>query len=88
VWADLIRRATICGSVVKELAAAADSEGHGKWTETKRCLASVKLRGRRTKCNLRGEKRKEGHFIEMTSKISMRRSGVCFFVCSVSDVRH
>jgi hypothetical protein len=48
VWADLIRRTTICGSVVKELATAADSGGHEKWTETKKYLASVKLTGRRT----------------------------------------
>jgi len=39
------------GTVLKELATAADTEGHGKWTETKKYLASVKLTGRRTNCN-------------------------------------
>jgi hypothetical protein len=37
------------GTFSKELAAAVDTEGHGKWTETKKYLASVKLTGRRTK---------------------------------------
>jgi len=61
------------GTVLKELAAPADSEGHGMWTETKKYLASVKLTGRSTKCNLwgveGGEKRKKHHFVEMTFKI-------------------
>jgi hypothetical protein len=56
VWADLIGRTTICGYVVKELAGKADTEGQGTWTETKKYLASVKLTGRRTKCDLGGER--------------------------------
>ena len=64
---------------MKELDAAADSEGHGKWTETKKYLASLRLTGRRTECNLGGEKRKKHHFMEMTSKISIQRTGVSLF---------
>jgi hypothetical protein len=61
VWPDLIERTTICGSILKELAVAAETEGHGKWTETKKYLVSVKLTGnytgRSTKCNLRRNER-------------------------------
>ena len=78
------------GNVLKELAAAEDSEGNGKWTETKKYLASVKLTGRSTKCNLGGgglggEKKesplRRNDFQNFNAKI-----GVFFLLCE--DVGH
>jgi hypothetical protein len=66
------------GTILKTVAEAADSEGQGKGAETKKYLASVKLTGRTTKCNL-GWEGGGGGERNTTSKFQCEDQGFSLF---------